>query len=216
MPLDQYHRKRDFGKTPEPSGAAAAPAGTGRFVIQRHRARRLHYDFRLEIEGVLVSWAVPKGLTLDPAPRHLAVHVEDHPLAYADFEGVIPRGEYGGGDVIVWDRGTWALHGATSAADAVAAGELHVDLHGQKLHGRFVLVRTDRGSGDREQWLVFHKRDDDAVPGWDPEDHPYSVVTGRDNDAVSAERDRVWTRAGEAGSALAPRRQPVRGAPGDI
>jgi len=215
-PLEQYRKKRRFDRTPEPAGALAPAAGAPRFVVQRHRARRLHYDFRLEIDGVLVSWAVPKGLTLDPAQRHLAVHVEDHPLEYADFEGVIPRGEYGGGDVIVWDRGTWVLHGDTSAADAVAAGELHVDLYGEKLRGRFVLVRTERGGGDREQWLVFHKRDDDAVSGWDPEDHPYSVLSGRDNDAVSAERDRVWTRAGEAGSALAARRQHVGATPEEL
>ena len=118
--------------------------GRPRFVVQRHRARRLHYDFRLEIGGVLVSWAVPKGLTLDPRRRHLAVHVEDHPLDYADFEGVIPRGEYGGGDVIVWDRGTWELHGADDPIQALADGELHLELYGEKLRGRFVLVRTDR------------------------------------------------------------------------
>src|SRR5919112_3715792 len=117
MPLEEYRRKRDFGKTPEPAPATDARAGTAappigsnrRFVIQRHRATRLHYDVRLEIDGVLVSWAVPKGPTLDPKARHLAVHVEDHPLGYFDFEGVIPAGEYGGGDVIVWDWGTYEL-----------------------------------------------------------------------------------------------------------
>ena len=152
-----------------------------RFVVQKHRARALHYDFRLEIDGVLVSWAVPKGITLDPKARRLAVRVEDHQLGHADFEGVIP----GGGDVIVWDRGTWELHAATDARAAVDAGEIHVDLHGEKLKGRVILVRTGN-AGEKEQWLAFHKNDDDAVPGWDPEDYPASVITGRSNDEVAA------------------------------
>ena len=171
QPLDEYRAKRDFGRTAEPSGdggpdhGAATPDGTvGRFVVQRHRARRLHYDLRLEIDGVLVSWAVPKGPTLDPAARHLAVHVEDHPLDYADFEGVIPAGEYGGGDVIVWDRGTWApTRTTTTRCAAVEAGELHFDLFGEKLAGRFVLVRTDgrpAPRGGRSEWLLLHKRDE--------------------------------------------------------
>src|SRR5205085_3071784 len=143
--LGTYRRKRDFGKSPEPAGADAAEPATPqpRFVVQRHRARRLHYDFRLEIDGVLVSWAVPKGVTLDPGVRHLGVHVEDHPIEYLDFEGVIPSGGYGAGDVIVWDRGTFELHGATTdARAAVEAGELHLELHGSKLHGHFMLIRT--------------------------------------------------------------------------
>src|SRR5881275_2061116 len=109
MPLEEYKRKRDFGKTPEPSGGSVATAAAKgrRFVVQRHRATRLHYDFRLEIDGVLMSWAVPKGPSLNPADRRMAVHVEDHPLSYFDFEGVIPKGEYGGGDVVVWDWGTF-------------------------------------------------------------------------------------------------------------
>src|ERR1700745_2242444 len=129
--LASYRRKRDFSRTPEPSGAgdgAEEDAGAARFVVQRHRARRLHYDFRLEIGGVLVSWAVPKGLTLDPAAKRLAVHVEEHPIEHIDLEGVIPAGEYGGGDVIVWDRGTWAPYATDDPAAAVEAGELHVDL----------------------------------------------------------------------------------------
>jgi bifunctional non-homologous end joining protein LigD len=200
-PLDQYRDKRDFDRTPEPAGSDAEHDGAPRFVVQRHRARRLHYDFRLEIDGVLVSWAVPKGLTLDPGPRHLAVHVEDHPLEYGDFEGVIPKGEYGAGDVIVWDRGTWELHGGgPDASAALEAGELHLELHGEKLRGHFMLIRTREERG-REQWLVFHKRDDLAVPGWDPEEHPRSVVSGRDNDEVARDRERVWTRAGETGHA---------------
>ena len=197
--LQRYRQKRDFSRTPEPAGEVGGANDRPRFVVQRHRARRLHYDFRLEIDGVLVSWAVPKGISLDPKRRNLAVHVEDHPLEYADFEGVIPRGEYGGGDVIVWDRGTWELHGASDAKAALDAGELHLELFGEKLRGRVVLVRTDRSDGGRENWLVLHKRDDAAQEGWDPEDHPKSVLTGRTNDEVAADRDRVWDRHGEVG-----------------
>src|SRR3954451_20671258 len=132
-PLAKYRSKRDFERTPEPAGGLSVPAdGARRFVVQRHRARRLHYDLRFEIDGVLVSWAVPKGPSLDPAAKRLAVRTEDHPLEYFDFEGVIPAGEYGGGDVTVWDWGTWELHGADDAAAAVEAGELHVEVHGEK------------------------------------------------------------------------------------
>src|SRR4051794_36740039 len=122
--LARYRRKRDFSRTPEPSGAdgGAADADLPRFVVQRHRARRLHYDFRLEIDGVLVSWAVPKGPTLDPGVRRAAFHVEDHPLEYIDFEGVIPAGEYGGGDVIVWDTGTWSSPKSDDPGRAVKEG----------------------------------------------------------------------------------------------
>lgn len=195
--LSPYRRKRDFRQTPEPSGAilGAEAEESARFVVQRHRARRLHYDFRLEIGGVLVSWAVPKGPTLDPAARRAAFRVEDHPIEYLDFEGIIPAGEYGGGDVIVWDTGTWQPREAgdpPEPARALAAGELHLDLSGQKLRGRFVLVRTSRGTPDREQWLLLHKRDAFAVTGWDPEDHPRSVLSGRTNDEVRADPDRMW------------------------
>ena len=192
--LTSYRRMRDFETTPEPSGdPAPSPSdGARRFVVQRHRARALHYDLRFEIDGVLVSWAVPKGPTLDPSARRLAVHVEDHPLEYADFEGVIPRGEYGGGDVIVWDHGTWEPYKTDDPARAVADGELHADVHGEKLRGRFVLVRTDAKQGDKEQWMLLHKKDDAAVKGWDPEEHPRSVVTGRTNDEVKADPDRQW------------------------
>lgn len=191
--LASYRRMRDFGTTPEPSGDGAAGHDDSlrRFVVQRHRARALHYDFRLEMDGVLVSWAVPKGPTLDPSARRLAVHVEDHPLEYADFEGVIPSGEYGGGDVIVWDRGTWEPAEADPVR-AVADGELHADLRGEKLHGRFVLVRTDGKDGEKENWILLHKHDDEAVDGWDPEEHPRSVLTGRTNDEVKADPDRRW------------------------
>jgi bifunctional non-homologous end joining protein LigD len=144
------------------SPGGPAPESGWRFVVQRHRASRLHYDLRLEAGGVLLSWAVPKGPTLDPDVRRMAVHVEDHPLEYFDFEGVIPAGEYGGGDVIVWDWGTWELAGADDPFDAVADGDLHFDLYGEKLSGRFALVR--RGAkGNREQWLLIHKHDESAV-----------------------------------------------------
>lgn len=161
------------------------PAGGHRFVVQRHRASQLHYDFRLEAAGVLLSWAVPKGPTLDPGVKRLAVHVEDHDIDYFDFEGVIARGEYGGGDVIVWDWGTWQLGRGTDALEAVERGDLHVDLFGEKLAGRFVLLR--RGpTRRREQWLLLHKRDGASVVGWQPEDHPRSVKSGRTNDEVLA------------------------------
>lgn len=185
--LTTYRTKRDFSSTSEPAGAtgvAPSPAvgAGGRFVVQRHRATRLHYDLRLEMDGVLVSWAVPRGPTLDPSAKRLAVHVEDHPLDYFDFEGVIPAGGYGGGDVIVWDWGRWTPARDGDPVRAVVDGELHVDLHGEKLAGRFALVR--RG-GDRD-WLLIHKRDEHAVEGWDAEDHPCSVKTGRDNDQVAS------------------------------
>ena len=191
--LAPYRAKRDFDVTSEPAGEGA-PAPGGRFVVQRHRATRLHYDLRLEIDGVLASWAVPKGPTLDPKARQLAVHVEDHPLAYYDFEGVIPKGEYGGGDVIVWDWGTWTQVKASDPVAAVEAGELHFDLTGEKLAGRFVLVRRDDrgGGGGKEQWLLLHKADEHAQPGWDPEEHPRSVRSGRTNDEVAAAPAARW------------------------
>ena len=176
--LADYRAKRDFAVTAEPSGdRPAAGRQAHRFVVQRHRARRLHYDLRLEIDGVLVSWAVPKGPTLDPDARRLAVHVEDHPLDYFDFEGVIPAGEYGGGDVIVWDWGTWALAEGDDPPAAVEAGDLHVDLRGEKLAGRFVLVRPT-ARGRRSSGCCCTSTTTHAVAGWDPEDHPRSVKSG--------------------------------------
>jgi bifunctional non-homologous end joining protein LigD len=186
--LAEYRSKRDFARTPEPSGRKTAAAGN-RFVVQRHRARRRHYDLRLELGGALLSWAVPKGPTLDPKARHLAVRTEDHPLEYVDFEGVIPRGEYGAGDVVVWDRGTWEPVD-DDPEKALDEGNLHFDLHGEKLSGRFVLVLPRRREDD--QFLLLHKDDEHAVRGWDPEQHPESVKTGRTNDEVAAEPDAVW------------------------
>ncbi|WP_322919405.1 non-homologous end-joining DNA ligase LigD [Nocardioides renjunii] len=194
-PLETYRRKRDFGRTPEPAGELAAADGAPRFVVQRHRASRLHYDLRFEIDGVLVSWAVPKGPTLDPSARRLAMHVEDHPIDYLDFEGVIPAGEYGGGDVVVWDIGTWEPVKTDDPRASVEGGELHAEVHGQKLRGRLVLVRRDGDGESGEPWMLLHKRDKHAVEGWDPEDHPRSVLSGRTNDEVLADPHRLW-RAG--------------------
>ena len=189
--LTAYRRKRDFDTTPEPRGDVE-PEGAGRrFVVQRHRARALHYDLRFEVDGVLVSWAVPKGPTLDPGVKRMAVHVEDHPMEYLHFEGVIPRGEYGGGDVIVWDRGTWTPYKSDDPAQELADGELHAEVYGEKLRGRFVLIKRDKPDRDNE-WLLLHKRDEHAVDGWDPEEHPRSVLTGRTNDEVKASPRRLW------------------------
>ncbi len=160
--------------------------------MQRHRARALHYDFRLEMDGVLVSWAIPKGPSLDPSVKRLGVHVEDHPIEYFDFEGVIPAGEYGGGDVIVWDWGTYEAYKTDDPVASVAAGELHVELHGEKLRGKLVFIRRGEGRSGKEQWLVFHKRDEHAVAGWDAEQFPKSVRSGRTNDEIAANPDATW------------------------
>lgn len=167
MALDTYHEKRSPERTPEPFGAPAKASRRidgGQFVVQKHSARRLHYDFRLEMEGVLRSWAVPKGPSLDPAQKHLAVMVEDHPLDYGNFEGIIPAGNYGAGAVIVWDRGTYrAVSPPGDVAASIRDGKVDVELHGYKLHGAFTMVRTrgmpKRGASDKENWLLIKKRD---------------------------------------------------------
>jgi bifunctional non-homologous end joining protein LigD len=203
--LETYRRKRDFTRTPEPAGEPGSRQGGARFVVQRHRASRLHYDLRFEIDGVLVSWAVPKGPTLDPEARRLAMHVEDHPLEYLHFEGVIPAGQYGGGDVVVWDTGTWEAVKTGDPRAAVEAGELHAEVHGEKLRGRLVLVR--RGDDGGDSWMLLHKRDEYAVKGWDPEDHPRSVLSGRTNEEVLADPHHLWRSdapASEANVSLLP------------
>ncbi|WP_240687315.1 non-homologous end-joining DNA ligase [Amycolatopsis suaedae] len=201
---------RDFDRTAEPAGGAG-PADGNRFVVQRHRASRRHYDVRLEIDGVLVSWAVPKGPTLDPKARRMAIHVEDHPIEYADFEGVIPAGEYGGGDVIVWDRGTWEPVDTDDPLKAIEDGNLHFDLYGEKLAGRFVLVRPRRDDG--KQWFLLHKQDEHAQPGWDAEDHPKSVKSGRTNEEVAADPDAMWHGDRPAARAEESLRRPRREIP---
>jgi bifunctional non-homologous end joining protein LigD len=163
--LSTYRSKRDFTKTPEPSGRQSVTRSKQlRFVIQKHAARRLHYDLRLELDGVFKSWAVTRGPSLDPAQKRLAVEVEDHPLDYGDFEGTIPRGEYGGGTVQLWDRGYWIPEGDDSPADQIRDGELKFQLEGDRLHGSWVLVRmkSDRFGGKRTNWLLIKHRDEGA------------------------------------------------------
>lgn len=197
--LATYDSMRDFSKTPEPPGRVAGSVdGRNRFLVQRHRARRLHYDLRFEVDGVLVSWAVPKGPSLDPARKSLAMKVEDHPYAYGWFEGVIPSG-YGKGDVVLWDDGWWEpdpeYPDEPAAAKAIERGEFKFVLIGRKLRGRFLLVKTSRKDSKGDEWLLMHKKDDHAVPGWDPEDHPESVFSNRTNIDVAEGRPGRWEAA---------------------
>ncbi len=180
-PLKDYNEKRDFSATPEPSGKLEESRTEPIFVIQKHDASNLHYDLRLESDGVLKSWAVPKGPSMDPKVKRLAVPTEDHPMAYADFEGVIPEGHYGAGTVIVWDFGTFRnTKGAdVSLSDNLDEGHATIHLDGSKLRGDFALIRTKRG-GKRLQWLFFKMKDDYAKPGSDiTSEMPNSSKTGR-------------------------------------
>ena len=165
--LTTYRAKRDFTKTGEPSGKqTVSPSTRAGFIIQKHAATRLHYDFRLELDGVLKSWAVTRGPSLDPHDKRLAVEVEDHPLDYGDFEGTIPKGQYGGGTVQMWDRGFWEVEGPRTAQEALAKGDLKFTLHGAKLKGSWALVRMKRRERDkRDNWLLIKHRDDHAVDG---------------------------------------------------
>jgi bifunctional non-homologous end joining protein LigD len=182
MPLAKYQAKRDFKTTPEPRGSfgnAARKKGGAElsFVVQKHQASHLHYDFRLEWNGVLVSWAVPKGPSLDPSVKRLAMAVEDHPLEYGGFEGIIPEGQYGGGTVMVWDRGTWEPEPESGdVGAALRAGELKFVLRGSKLKGTWVLVRT-KGPGAREQWLLIKHKDQFASTADIVAEKPKSVIS---------------------------------------
>ena len=184
--LGEYSRKRRFDRTPEPSSAKSLPQLEGTFVVQKHAARRLHYDFRLAIEGVLKSWAVPKGPSLNPADKRMAVQTEDHPMSYANFEGNIPAGNYGAGSVMVWDRGTFRVEGRQGAKEQVAHGEIKFRLSGEKLRGGFVLVRTRRGEKQPE-WLMIKHQDDAVDSAWNVDDHDGSVLTGRTLDEIAGE-----------------------------
>ncbi|MGB8520179.1 MAG: non-homologous end-joining DNA ligase [Candidatus Tumulicola sp.] len=205
--LRTYRKKRDFGITPEPSGKKVSAAKRLRFVVQMHRATRLHYDFRLEAAGVLASWAVPKGPTLKPLDRRLAMHVEDHPMDYRDFEGNIPVGQYGAGSVIVWDEGTYTVLEGDDPAAEIAGGKIKFVLHGEKLKGEFTLVRIKAREGERgDPWLLLKDHDEYEDPKYDPAAHPESVKTGKTLDDVARNpRSKIWNSKQKARSAAAPR-----------
>src|SRR5712671_2945837 len=204
--LTEYRRKRDFARTQEPSGdTTESPARQGklRFVIQKHAARNLHFDLRLELDGVMKSWAVPKGPSLDPSVKRLAMEVEDHPIDYNTFEGTIPKGEYGGGSVMLWDRGTYTADAATTPGEeeeairqGLARGDLKITFHGARLHGSFALVRMkfsrDRSSSSKPQWLLIKHRDKFASDDDVVAENMTSVESGRTMDEIASGKSRVW------------------------
>jgi bifunctional non-homologous end joining protein LigD len=213
MGLEEYKRKRRFGRTPEPKGHVGPSRSRHLYVVQKHAASRLHYDVRLELGGTLKSWAVPKGPSLDPAQKRLAVHVEDHPVEYGAFEGVIPEGEYGGGTVMLWDRGTWRPEGEGDAEEAYRRGRLKFQLAGKRLQGGWMLVRMKRREEREEReeadnWLLMKEADakavrspkDDAVPRFLD-----SVATGRSMEEIARQRKKVWTSSREAPFEARPR-----------
>ena len=207
MSLDEYKRKRRFEETPEPPPKLEKKT-KHRFVVQKHRATRLHYDFRLEMEGVLKSWAVPKGPSLDPADKRLAMMVEDHPVSYFDFEGTIPEGNYGAGTVMVWDVGTWEplspepvkgkfVPGTDAEASAMLKkGDFKIRLHGKKLNGDFGLIHMhSRRPGTKgTEWLLIKKQDDDVVKGFDIDKYDESALTGRSMADIGGDKQsKKWT-----------------------
>ena len=214
MALEEYKRKRRFEDTPEPPPEVAKKKGN-RFVVQKHEATRLHYDFRLEMEGVLKSWAVPKGPSLDPADKRLAMHVEDHPVSYFDFEGTIPEGNYGAGSVMVWDVGTWTplspvpVNGKyvpateAEAAAMIAKGDLKFRLNGKRLKGDFALIKMKgrRPGSKGNEWLMIKKHDEHVVEGYDAGDIDESVLSKRSMDEIAGDaRSREWTSSRPAGT----------------
>src|SRR5688572_6388947 len=194
MGLAQYHAKRDFRKTPEPHGRVAARKQKARsYLIQKHAASHLHYDLRLELNGVLLSWAVPKGPSLDPADKRLAMHVEDHPLEYGSFEGVIPPKQYGSGTVMLWDRGRWIPEG--DPREMYRKGRLKFSLDGEKLHGSWALVKTWGKGGEDKRWLLLKHNDEHAIDASIrniTEDEDRSVISGRNLDEIKAAKDAQW------------------------
>ncbi|HET8548603.1 MAG TPA: non-homologous end-joining DNA ligase, partial [Bryobacteraceae bacterium] len=221
MSLTEYKRKRDFSKTPEPQPKTPPPKKRPepcRFFVQRHDATRLHYDLRLEIDGTLKSWAVPKGPSLDPGKKNLAMHVEDHPLEYGPFEGNIPAGNYGAGSVMLWDYGAVEYLYDMSAHDQYKRGEIKFRLDGQKIKGEYVIVQM-KGRGKGNEWLLIKKKDEHAVPGWDPEEHAYSVKTSRTQEEIAADLPpRKQTRSATRGRGKAPKQKKSKTGsdPGDL
>ncbi len=198
MALEEYKRKRDFKQTPEPPPKVGKGAQR-RFVVQKHRASRLHYDFRLEMDGVLKSWAVPKGPSLDPADKRLAMQVEDHPVSYFDFEGTIPEGNYGAGTVMVWDVGTWEPEG--NPREMLAKGDFKFRLEGQKLKGSFALIHIkSRKPGSKgTEWLLIKHRDTDVQAGYDIDKYDKSVLTSRTMNEIGGDKGSAeWTSSKKA------------------
>ena len=203
MALEQYNKKRRFNETPEPPGKVDR-GEQHRFVVQKHRASHLHYDFRLEMDGVLKSWAVPKGPSLDPGDKRLAMQVEDHPVSYFHFEGKIPEGNYGAGTVMVWDTGTWEPLGDEHAM--LSKGDLKFHLEGEKLKGEFVLarMRSRRPGSKGTEWLLIKKKDDAMKPGFNIDKLDYSVLTRRSlNEIAGDEGSDEWESNRKAGSSKA-------------
>src|ERR1700730_16635457 len=195
MSLKEYEKKRSFDKTPEPKPSKTAESPGNYFCVQRHDATRLHYDFRREVAGTLKSWAVPKGPSLEPLSKALAVHVEDQPVDYGSFEGNIPKGEYGGGSVMLWDRGTYELLGDGVPASAqIERGDLKFRLHGEKLRGEFALVLM-RGRGKGNEWLLIKKKDADAKPGWNIEVAARWALNGRSQQEIAENLPAVTSQA---------------------
>lgn len=223
--LAEYRRKRDFARTEEPKGNAVATssrrAGTPTlaYVIQKHAASQLHFDLRLELDGVMKSWAVPKGPSLDPSVKRLAMQVEDHPVEYNTFEGTIPEGEYGGGTVMLWDRGTYAYGGPPGDDDPVDAlraayekGDFKVVLRGKRLTGSWVLVRMRRGD-DGRQWLLIKHRDEAASSDVDVvAKYDTSVATGRTMEEIASGKSRVWrsNRGATSGASAAKKKSATK------
>ena len=195
-PLAEYRRKRDFSRTAEPRGSAKRTGPKLAYVIQKHAASRLHYDLRLELDGVMKSWAVPKGPSLDPAVKRLAMEVEDHPIEYNQFEGTIPEGEYGGGTVMLWDRGSYRYGGdepdaLTALRDGYRKGDFKFVLEGKRLRGSWALVRMRRGQDERRQWLLIKHRDEFAESGSDvAAEYDTSVATRRTMEEIAAGKRR--------------------------
>jgi bifunctional non-homologous end joining protein LigD len=196
--LAEYRRKRDFSRTGEPEGGPARTAKQRAFVIQKHDASHLHYDLRLEHDGVMKSWAVPKGPSLDPSVKRLAMEVEDHPIEYNKFEGTIPQGEYGGGTVMLWDRGTYSYGGSDPDPEeglrrGHEKGDFKFVLSGKRLKGSWALVRMRRDQRGKPQWLLIKHRDEYAAPGSDvTAEYQTSVATGRTMDEIAEGKSSVW------------------------